>query len=151
MPKYLKENFSGGINQFFDETKVDLVSQQYIVINGRLRRGVIEPVKLPLDITSTLSGLGTKMQGFYAIGNFLLVFIDGNAYYTLQSLISWQKIVDFSMSADVDVIYAEPIPASRVNYKRTLLTTGKPKSGVILTDEIISSSPRAVIVMDGVS
>lgn len=150
MPTIVKENFSGGINQFVDESKLDLSTQQYCITNGRTRRGVLGPINAPLDITSSLENSGT-IQGLYAAGNILITFIGGRAYYADRAELSWKQIDGFQMSDLVDRIYLDLIPASSINFVRKLAYEEEAQAGVRLSTQAIAPSPRAAIVMDGIS
>ena len=73
---FSQESFDGGMNQQVDPTR--LQNNEYpLLVNGRTRYGVVEPVKLPenADPQGTLDGM--LIQGIYAAGPFLLFFANG--------------------------------------------------------------------------
>ena len=151
MPRYNKYDFVGGLNQGVDSTKVDFSSEYYILSNARTRNNTVKPIHNPLDITTGLPE-GEKIQGAYSINNYQLVFIAGKAYFKNfdPESASWSMIPSLQMSATVDRIYMELVPASYVNFVRKSADQTNAKSEVALTGQA-NGSPMCAIVMDGVS
>jgi hypothetical protein len=156
--EYLQESFLGGINQQFDPTRIGK-NEYMLAVNVRNRRDTLEPIKLPLDITSAKPD--GKIQGIYGASNLLVLFVEGKAYFKdfLQSAgsIAFTRIGDFSMSAEVDTIYAEFVPSSSLNYSRgkNPVTTNL-VNPVVLGENaagftISPASVPGLVVQDGIS
>ena len=153
MAKYNKTDWSGGINQFADATKVDASSQFYFLSNGRTRRNRVEPIRKPLEITEDLPD-GNNVQGFYSVDYYLVAFIDGAAYYrdytTVASGAPWIRIEGLQMSATAERIYMTVVPASSVNFTRKAVDDTDAKQGIRF-GVVTSGSPQCAVVMDGES
>jgi len=146
-----KVNFVGGLNQQLDPTKLDPNTDFYLALNARLRRNVIDPVRLPVDITGGLPTTGV-LQGLFAADSVLLAFVSGVAYYReMAGTGGWNLVAGYTMSATAERVWCELLPASTVNYARVPSTTNA-NDGV---DLVIGTprylSPQCVIVMDGES
>lgn len=143
--------FDGGMNQQVDPTRLQ-PSEYPLLINGRTRYGVVEPVALPADADPQGTLTGRKIQGFIAAGPYFIVFADGKAFYRDVTMVNaaYNQIPGFQMDRLVDVIYAEAVPASYMNYKRKLTTADDNTSGIHLFDSV-AGSPQCVVCQDGVS
>lgn len=144
-----KRDWIGGINQMIDRSKIDFQREYGLLINGRVRDNTVTPVIGPADITQ---GLPTEetVQGIYGIGQFLLVFAGGLAFYKnyTDATPVWTQIGGFSMSATAAKIWACAVPSSSVNFVRTATDVNNIKAPVALTGTR-QSSPQAIICMDG--
>ncbi len=147
---YTQSSFRGGLNQFVDPTK--LTNTEYaLLINGRVRNDVIEPNAQPVENNFGLPD--GKIQGIYAEGGFILAFVAGIAYYrnaivddgNFIAVVGWTP-----MDANVDRIYVQSIPASSVNFKRSIADPDQVNTNVLLAD-IINSSPKCAVCQDGVN
>lgn len=146
---FTQKSFVGGLNRLVDPTRID-PNQYPFLKNGRTRYDITTPIRKPKRIVEGLpSG---KIQGIYTSGSYVLVFVDGSAYYKDYGLAgtNFAQIVGFSMSGAVDTIYAELIPSTTMLGKRSLKTAGDITSGVTITGEG-ASVPRCVICQDGVT
>lgn len=151
MSEFIQKSFVGGMNQQIDGAKL-LDNEYQLLVNGRTRYDSVVPVKLPLEL-NTSSGLPKgKMQGCYAAGSFLLVFVGGYAYVKNyeSSDSSFQLINNFQMSATADRLYASLVPGSIINYARKSTGTGV-ASGAITLDGLVQGSPAGIIVQDGLN
>lgn len=151
MARYSKIDFSGGLNQRVDPSRVNFTAEYYALINARTRRNVLRPIYKPLEITHGLPASGI-LQGVYAINSYLVVFVNGKAYYRFFDPDSnfWTQITQFQMSSTEDRLYMELVPASTVNYVRKLATADDVSGAVKLFTQI-AGTPQAAIVMDGVN
>lgn len=136
------------MNMEFDPTRLDM--EEYpLLVNGRVRNGVVEPIYAPDNITDQLPIGVTKIQGIYAAGIYILVFADGLAFYKNVELDApFVQIADFAMSPDVERIYVALLPASTINFKRS---AGDSANAPITLTSTIGSSPQAVICQDGIN
>lgn len=134
--------FRGGMRQQFSSDKEDVLKSYQLLINGRVRTNVIEPIKLPVEDTSLPAGL---KQGIYSFDSFILAFVAGQLYVRNESITQWSPILGITMSATAPRIYVERIPGSYINFKRTGSTA------TLATEAPSRQSPAALICMDGES
>lgn len=144
-------NFDGGINQQVDATRVDPSSEYYLVMNGRTRRNVISPIRKPRNLTPDFPLQGT-FQGAYAVNDIQVVFVDGKAFYKSFDPESptWGQIAGFQMSATVDRIYMELVPASSNNYSRVSSDATSVKAPINFSG-IVRGLPQCGVICDGVN
>ncbi len=149
--EYNQSSFREGFNRGNDTTKTPEGAYP-LLINGRVRDDVIDPVMKPLLLDAGLPLTYNKCQGLYASDTFSIVFIDGSAYYRTFALEDSQfvKINGFAMSATVDTIYAELVPTSSMNFSRKAPATGNFNDPVFLY-ATANSSPACVVCQDGIN
>ena len=146
---FQKNSFSGGINQQIDATRIG-ANEYPLLVNGRTRYDVVEPINAPAIVTSGLPVSG-KYQGCYAAGSYLLVFISGQAYYqNYETPGAFTLIAGFLLDATVEYLYAEQVPASTVNFQRAMSVATSVTSSVNFTSTS-TPSPQAVVVQDGIN
>lgn len=149
--KYQVSSFDGGMDLFTERTK--LHNGKYpLLINGRSRFGKITPIKKPKRLTNGLPAFA-NYQGLYAAGNFGLVFASGKGYaldFTNDDG-TFLPIADLQLDPTVDTIYLELVPASTVNSTRLLIKNEDITSGVTLLGDLISPSPIAAVIQDGIN
>lgn len=150
MSTFTKRNFIGGLNSQIDPTKLDPQNEHFLGLNIRVRTNTAKPVRAPLEITAGLP-LG-HIQGLYTFDTTVLAFVGGFGYYQLEGSTNWVPIAGMQMSASVDEIDCELIPASTVNFVRKAPAGGTTQStNSVIFSNPLASSPECVIVMDGVS
>jgi hypothetical protein len=141
---YTQYNFSGGLNRTFDSTKLQR-NQYPLLINGRVRKNIITPTQKHVQIPVP----GGNIQGIYAFGNVLVVFISGGAFYAdmtqpgmpvLNPVLGWQPF-----SANAPKVYACPVPTtfSFFTFNQSSLQQIFPGT--------IGAFPAGLICQDGVS
>ena len=138
-----KTNWLGGINQLSDITKLN-ENEYWILINARVRKNVVEAVKLPLNVSADLP-VGETFQDITAAGDKLVAFVGGKAYYKLTTG-NWQLIPSFTMGSTAQRVYTALIPGSTVNFVRSATSS----TGDLTLGGPAGASPSALIVMDGV-
>lgn len=148
---YQRNSFSGGMNYFADPTT--LQDNEYpLCFNARTRFNNVTPVKAPVKIAS-LSGTGNGSQGLFAAGNLALAFVNGVGYYrdfNDTNNPNFSRIDNLMLSPTAPEVFAEIVPASTINYKRSL--DGSDASDPVrLVAGTIARSPAAVVIQDGVS
>lgn len=112
--EYNQASFSGGMNLLLDDTR--LQSNQYrIGFNVRARYDILTEVNDSVLDTSLPPGV---IQELVTFGNFLVVFVAGNAYYRLYSDQGWTQIVGFSMSTTAARYWTVPVPVTTTLYGR---------------------------------
>ena len=147
--EYNQASFVGGMNFGLDATKI-AENEYYLLVNGRARRDVIETIKLPLRHIKGLPG--GKFQGVYGYGSILLVFIAGKAYYRDFEDLGvdyFTLIPSFSLSATVDILYAQALPASTVNFSRVLESDDR--NSPVRLISTVGGSPQCILVQDGLN
>ena len=150
MIEFNRKSFLGGLNQQVDATR--LAEDEYpLLINGRNRYDVLQPVQLPKQIIDSTIG-NRRVQGAYAVGSILIVFAGGLAFYKDQNYpnANYNQINGFNMSANVAIIYAELVPISTLNYTRIPQTAGQANTDIKLTTPI-KASPAGLVVQDGIN
>jgi len=103
MLQFPQKQFSGGSDTLSDPTQISLDGYEWL-INGRTRFDYVEPIKKPRILTNAPAG---KKQGLYGVGNSLILFCGGLAYYYDLFYDVWHQINGFQMDANVNIIYAE--------------------------------------------
>jgi hypothetical protein len=138
-----KTNWLGGINQLSDITKLK-EDEYWILINARVRKNVVEAVKLPLNVSADLP-IGETFQDITAAGELLIAFVGGKAYYKATNG-NWLLVASFTMNSVQPRVYTALIPGSTVNFVRSATSS----TGSLTLGGPAGSSPSALIVMDGV-
>lgn len=146
--KFIQEGFSGGMERRIDPTRIGKKAYP-VLINGRNRYDVITPVRLPTEMVLPETGV---VQGIYAAGGYLGLLQGGRAYYRNFNITGdgFHLVPDFQMDETQPTLWAEPVPASTLNYARSLAESGIVNSGVNL-GALIGGSPRCVVVNDGIN
>lgn len=147
MSLFQQNNFFAGLDTELDPTKTPKDSYR-LLINGRARRDVIEPTNKHVR----LSARDGNYQGIFCVGDILVLFIDGIAYYAdIQiSPIVFFQLSGWSanpMTADVPRIYAEIVPVT-TNF---LNNSGTPLNPNLTFNGTIKAFPAALFVWDGTS
>lgn len=159
---FKQQSFRGGMNLQFDPTRIQR-DQYPLLINGRTRYDIVEPVHSPLLVSDSIfPAVGAVFQGIYSAGNFSVLFISGRAYYrneevpgaTFNAVMLEDGTTPLQMSNAVDTIYAQLVPASTLLYLRKAVVGTDAAKGVTLTPDgnaEVAGVEAAMIVQDGVS
>lgn len=146
-----------------DDTRIG--DDEYrIGFNVRNRFGELRTIEYP-TVDTNISGLpaaSKDFQGVYTIGDFIIVFIGGYAYFKHRLSDAWVELWgsgSYAMSETVSTIYAQAVPASTMNFTRQAVqaddasAASSAKSGqlVINSGVLNSISPAAIIVQDGIN
>lgn len=157
MSEFIQQSFNGGMNLLLDDTR--LAQNQYRVgFNLRNRYDVLEPVQSSELDVSIPSGVKQEMITF---GNYVVVFVDGYAYYRLYSSEGWTKITSFAMSGSAPRFWTVAVPVATTLYGR-IATTNTQNSKIYQSslNPVISTQSTAstfggnvpgLLVQDGVS
>lgn len=154
MIDFKQSSFQGGINQQLDATKIpDLGNSYFLGVNIRNREDVLQTIPAPLDLSST-HPVG-NLQGIYGAGTFLLLFINGRAYFRNVGDAASNNFTLLTDSpqfdANVPYIYAEFIPASSVGYARLKIPGSQDVELDLEQDWPFISSLQGVIYSDGIN
>jgi len=151
---FVQDSFSAGLDMFTDRTKLPTGAYP-LLINGRSRYGKIRPIRKPKLLGAGLpsTAAGYNYQGLYGVGNFAIVFANGQAYvrdYSTDSSENFNQVANFQMSTGAPQLWLEVVPASTINCKR-VSPDEEASSSVTLLNELSAPSPVAAVVQDGIS
>lgn len=149
---FKQSSFQGGINQQLDATKIPSLGDSYFLgINVRNREDVLQPIISPLELSSTIPA--GNLQGIYGAGTFLLLFINGRAYYRNVATQNNFSLLPTSPQLDkfVPYIYAEFIPASTIGHARLKISGTEDVELDLAQDWPFISSRQGVIYGDGIN
>lgn len=139
-------NFSDGLD-FLSASHQIAANGYYYLVNARQRLGEIEPNKKPIEVTTIPEG---KKQGIISLGNILIAFISGKAWYNIDESDIWTQISNFNMSATVDRYYSIAVPVGNIGYLRKLNDAGV--LSIKKTYEFaINGTPASIVVQDGIN
>lgn len=94
----------------------DLGEDQYrIGFNLRNRYDNLEPVFSSVLDTAAPQGI---MQECVTFGNYVILFVGGNAFYRLFNATGWKRIVGFQLSSTAPRLWTCAVPISTTNYVR---------------------------------
>lgn len=144
----LQNTFVGGLDAITPDTQI-ADNSYYYLINARQRLGSIKPNKKPAKVTTIPVGL---KQGTISLGNILISFISGKAYFNVDESQYWFKIPSFLMSTTIERFYSIAVPEGKVNYIRKLNPDENISSLLIKSyDFEIQGTPASILVQDGVN
>jgi hypothetical protein len=144
--------FDGGMRRDIDPSKLE-ENEYTLLINGRNRNGTIQPVKLPTQITDGVPPSISKFQGLYAADSYVILFAAGKAYFRnyLSEGTGFAPVPGaFEMSPVADTLFAELVPASTINFTRSISDVTDKFSPIELVSAT-SGSPQALIVQDKIN
>lgn len=144
--EYTQDSFEGGINQLDDDTSI--TDRQYVLlINGRSRYGKPQPIRKSTLLDSPIPG---NHQALVAVGNTLLLFVEGRAYYRVNGTTAWIRISDFLMDATARRFWTIAVPKSSRNFVRQR-NNSLNNPIIINTDFNVSGNPAGIVVQDGIN
>jgi hypothetical protein len=125
-------DFSGGLDLLSADINIDSTSYQMLV-NARQRYGYVEPILSHEKIINAPQG---KKLGCIGVGNVLILFVAGNAYYQKDGNTDWNIIPGLNMDdgSKVDQYWLQPIPAPSLQMVRKANTTSANSPIVLDTD-----------------
>jgi hypothetical protein len=148
MAAFNQKDFTNGIQFFGSDMDIAPNGYQWIV-NGRIRDNGVKPINRHEEITNLPQG---ELQATASLGNIIIVFIAGYAYYRLYGTTSWLKIGNFAMSTTADRYWTQVIPASTLNFKRTLASSGNLYDSIqSFPSAIVAGTPSGLIVQDNIN
>lgn len=144
---FQQSNFTGGLNLLDSDT--ELKDNEYrLLINATPRYG--DPI--PVAKSQLLNGPrnGVNYQGVVAVGNTLIAFLDGRAYYRVHNSETWIRISDFLMDETARKFWTCLVPKSTYDYVRKRNDTlNNPL--ILNTDFTISGNPAGLVIQDGIN
>lgn len=143
-----QQDFSGGMNLLVNDTQIP-EDQYRVLINARQRLGRIEPNAVNTLIETAPAGL---KQGLIAVGNVLVLFVAGKAYFNVEGTTVWIKIPAFDMDATAVQYWTQEVPASTFNYTRKLNTSRNVSDAIVnALDFTINGTQAGIIVQDNIN
>ena len=146
---FMVSDFSAGMNRLMDATKIG-AGEYPILVNGRTRFNSIRPIRKALEITGLPPG---KIQGLYAAVDWMIVFVDGLAFYRNYAIAGslFIQVNGFKLDSNVEIIYAELVPQSLAGGIRKAVDVDAMK-GVTLTGLVAgNASPTSIVCQDGIN
>ena len=143
-----QDTFKDGLDLINPDTQISASGYCWLV-NGRTRYGYTQPTTVPTEVTQAPTG---KKQGIISVGNSVIMFVAGSAWYKLYTTNQWIKVPNFAMDATVSNIYSQAIPASSRDYTRKVNASGNLADPIILEVNSRSSGmPTGIICQDGIN
>lgn len=142
----IQSDFRGGLNQSIDPSQI-ADNEYYFLQNARVRTGSLRAIKGPVRQTDAPPGL---YQGLRVVGNFLVLFCSGEAWYKDLSIPAnnFTKLTPFLMDTTTPVIYSQLVPQSTFNQLRT---AASPTDTPVLLNDYRTGIPGALVVQDGIN
>jgi len=112
--RFTQDSFLGGLDQINADTQIP-EDAYFWLLNGRQRYGQIKATASHVEVTALPAG---KKQGLVSVGDVLIAFVAGQAYFNIDGESAWQLIAGFTMSASVNRYWTEVVPASTFNFVR---------------------------------
>lgn len=150
MSEFRQNSFKGGMNLLVDDTRLG-PDEYREAFNIRNRFDVLEPILNAANLVVAPVGL---KQGLYTFGDYVLLFVAGNAYYQRRSTTGWQQIAGFSMSPVEPRYYVVVVPLATTNYGRIANGAGYANAGILQTVSVVTSvagDKPGVLVQDGIN
>lgn len=111
---YNQQSFVGGMNLLGDDTQLS-TNQYRAGFDLTNRYSSLDPILASVIDTSVPVGV---IQELVTFGNYLVIFVNGFAYYRLFSDTTWTQIANFSMSTNAPRYWTVAIPVATTNYVR---------------------------------
>lgn len=154
--EYNQSSFIGGMSLLGDDSRLG-PTQYRLGINLTNRFDELDPILASKEDTA-LPLKGT-IQEFVTFGKYLIIFINGLAFYRFYTDTGWKPITGFKMSADAPRFWSVAIPVSTTNYVRLAATgtvnqkTANP-AGAIETSQVAgaaSGNLPGLLVQDNIN
>ena len=160
MSDYNQKSFLGGMMLLGSD--VLLQDNQYrLGLNVRNRFDGLAPIQTSVVDLSAPSGVKQEMVTF---GNYIILFVAGQAYYKGYNDTGWINIPNFSMTKNVPRLWSCAVPVSLTNYVRysvpVTITTGagtntvnNAQGGIILAQASATAAGNlpGLLVQDGIT
>lgn len=141
--------FTGGLDFLSSDVQIANTAYQWLV-NARQRFGYIQANKASINKSAFLPA--GNLQGLVAVGNTLVLFVNGNAYYQFDGQTFWAQVAGFKLDATVSQYYSVFIPDSTFNFSRALNPTKNIADLIIKNANVsINGTPEGLLVQDGIN
>lgn len=144
---YVQNDFSNGLDLLSSDARV--APNGYVwLINARSRFGRLDPIKKHKLVDIPVG----KLQGGIALGNILIIFVSGIAYYQKDGEAFWIQIPGFQMSSTENEYWTCAVPFSTSNFKRSLDVSKNIHAPIVEKNDLkIAGTPAAIVVQDSVT
>ena len=112
--KYNQRSFTGGMNLLLDDTRLEQ-NQYRLGVNITNRFDELDLIPSSIKDTSAPAG---KKQGLISVGNYLVMFVAGKAYYRAYNQVGWIFIDGFQMDINAPRYWFAAVPVATTNYVR---------------------------------
>lgn len=149
MQSFTQTVFKGGMNMLASPDS--LAEDEYVWgVNIRARNNSLTSVLGPLEDTALPSG---PKQGLFAMGQYLVLFCNGQAFWRDYASTGWTPILGFQMSRTAPRFWAVAVTGSSVNLQRRSVAGATTIANIAsgLTLATTNGLPAALLVQDGVS
>ena len=154
LSEYNQQSFLGGMNLLGDDSRLQ-PNQYRIGFDLTNRYDILDPVLASVQDKLAPEGV---IQECATLGNYVILFVSGFAYYRYYTDIVWTQITGFAMSKTAPRYWSKAIPVSTTNYARfaaTFSTTSQPNpAGGINLSQIVGASAGnlpGLLVQDNVT
>jgi len=124
--EYNQASFIGGMNMLLDDTRLQ-TNQYRIGFDLTNRYDALDPVLVSVQDESVPSG---NIQELVTFGEYVIVFVNGQAYYRYYDDLTWEKIQGFNMSPTAPRLWTCSVPVGLTNYIRLATNSTQLLSGV---------------------
>jgi len=145
MSEYNQQSFIGGMNLLVDDTRLQ-PNQYRLAFNCHNRYDVLDSVFKSVLDTNTPAGI---MQEITTFGEYVILFVSGNAYFRHYSQEVWTQIAGFGMSIDAPRFWTVSIPVAVTNYGRLAKTVDINGQPVVSSLAGIASSQSIAAAFGG--
>ena len=140
MSEHAQTSFIGGMNLLATDTMLQ-PNQYRMGFNLRNRYAALDEIR---SSTKDESGniVGVK-QGIITFGNYVVLFVAGNAFYKAYDQTAWTRITQFSMSTTAERYWTAAVPVSITRYGRYSIaspSTGNTLAGINNVQSIVAAS-----------
>ena len=142
-------SFVDGLDFLSSDIQVSNVGYQWL-INARQRFGYVQANKASVNKSAFVPE--GNMQGLRAVGNTLILFVSGKAYFQFDGSDFWAEIAGFKLDANVEKLYSEFVPDSTFNFSRALNVSLNIADPIRKNANVfINGTPQGLLVQDGIN
>lgn len=142
-------SFVDGLDFLSSDIQVSPLGYQWL-INARQRFGYVQANKASISLTRYAPA--GKMQGLRSVGNVLILFANGKAYFQVDGTTFWAQIASFNMDATVEKMFTEFVPDSTFNFSRQLNASFNISEPIVKKANVsINGTPQGLLVQDGIN
>lgn len=142
-------SFAGGMNLLVDDTRIQ-ANEYREAFNVRNRFDVLDQVLTAVQEIG--APIGNK-QGLFTFGDYLILFVFGQAWYRFRDTFGWNQIQGFNMSQSASRVYIAVVPVNTTNYGRVAtgnsVAAGAPIN--LINVSAAFGNPSGILVQDGVT
>lgn len=154
--EYNQASFIGGMNLLSDDTRLQ-PNQYRIGFDLTNRYDTVEPVLASVLDQRAPAGIKQEIVTF---GDYIILFVEGLAYYRYYTSLDWTQIQGFQMSSTAPRYWTVAVPVSTTNYVRyaasattSVSTANNPAAGIQLASVLGASAGNlpGLLVQDNIN